>query len=124
VTTSVYDAAEASPQTTPPIVGVGWCADWPDPIFQQFLDMGTNVANEPNHVNNATLTALLEKIPFETNSAQQLADTKLAYQIFTQLATVMQVPNSAVIFFIQPYVHGYVYQPFLVSPFYNNVYYS
>jgi len=124
VTTAVYDAAEASPQTTPPIVSVGWCADWADPIFQQFYDMGTSVANEPNHVNNATLTALLQKIPFETNLQQQLADTEQAYKIFTQLATILQIPNPAIYFFTQPYVRGLVYSPFQFAVFYNNLYYS
>jgi len=124
VTTAVYDASESSPQTTPPIVGVGWCADWADPIYQQFLDMGTNVASEPNHVENATLTALLEKIPFETNSTQQIADTTQAYTIFTQLATILQVPNSAVYFFTQPYVQGLVYSPFQFAIFYNQISYS
>ena len=124
VTTAVYDSFESSPQTTPPIVGVGWCADWADPIYQQFYDMGTNVANEPNHVENATLTALLQKIPFETNSQQQLADTIQAYKIFTQLATILQVPNSAVYFFTQPYVQGLVYSPFQFAIFYNQISYS
>jgi len=124
VTTAVYDSFESSPQTTPPIVGVGWCADWADPIYQQFYDMGTTVASEPNHVNNATLTALLQKIPFETNSAQQLADTKQAYTIFTQLATILQVPNAAVYFFVQPYVQGMTYQPFQFALYYNQIHYT
>jgi ABC-type transport system substrate-binding protein len=124
VTTAVYDSFESSPQTTPQIVGVGWCADWADPIYQQFYDMGTNVANEPNHVENATLTALLQKIPFETNAQQQLADTEKAYQIFAQLATILQVPNSAVYFFTQPYVQGLVYSPFQFAVFYNQISYS
>jgi len=124
ITTAVYDSLESHPNTAPPIVGVGWCADWADPIYQQFYDMGTEVAFEPNHVNNATLTALLQKIPFETNPTQQIADTKLAYTIFTQLATILQVPNAAVYFFVQPYVLGLTYQPFQFALYYNQLHYS
>ncbi len=45
ITEGIYEADEASPQTTPNIVGVGWCADWPDPMFQQFADMATPVCS-------------------------------------------------------------------------------
>jgi len=125
VTTGVYDADLTTAQTAPPITGVGWCADWPDPIFQQFLDMGVySVAHQPNWVNNATLTALLFKIPFETNAAQQLADTEKAYQIFTQLATIIQQPNSAIYYWKQPYVQGLTYQPFEFALYYNMISYK
>ncbi len=124
ITTGVYDALEASPQTAPPITGVGWCADWPDPIFQQFLDMATEAAHQPNWVDNATLNNLAYKIPFETNAAQQLADATKAYAIFTQLATIIQLPNAAVYFFSQPYVHGFVFQPFQFALYYNMLYYQ
>jgi len=123
ITTGYYDQLESNPLTAPAIVGVGWCADWADPIYQQFYDMGTNVANEPNHVENATLTALLMKIPFEP-SAQALTDTIQAYKIFTQLATILQVPNSEVYFFTQPYVQGLVYSAFQFAIFYNQISYT
>jgi len=123
ITTAYYDQLESNPLTVPAIVGVGWCADWADPIYQQFYDMGTNVANEPNHVENATLTALLQKIPFES-PAQALTDTIQAYKIFTQLATILQVPNSNVYFFTQPYVQGLVYSAFQFAIFYNQISYT
>jgi len=125
VTTGVYDADLTTAQTAPPITGVGWCADWPDPIFQQFLDMGVySVAHQPNWVDNSTLTALLFKIPFETNAAQQLADTEKAYNIFTQLATIIQQPNSAIYYWKQPYVQGLTYQPFEFALYYNMISYK
>jgi len=125
VTTGVYDADLTTAQTAPPITGVGWCADWPDPIFQQFLDMGVySVAHQPNWVDNSTLTALLFKIPFETSAAQQLTDTEKAYNIFTQLATIIQQPNSAIYYWKQPYVVGLTYQPFEFALYYNMISYK
>jgi ABC-type transport system substrate-binding protein len=124
ITEGQYEVDEASPQTTPPITGVGWCADWPDPIFQQFNDMATGAAHQANWVNNATLNALAAKIPFETNPTQQLADTVTAYKMFTQLSTILQMPNQDSLFIVQPYVHGLVYSPFQFAIFYNLISYS
>jgi ABC-type oligopeptide transport system substrate-binding subunit len=124
ITEGQYEVDESSPQTTPPITGVGWCADWPDPIFQQFNDMATEAAHQANWVNNATLNALAAKIPFETNPTQQLADTVTAYKIFTQLSTIIQMPDQDTLFIIQPYVTGLVYSPFQFAIFYNLLSYT
>ncbi len=124
ITEAVYLADESTPQTTPNIVGVGWCADWPDPIYQQFYMMATEAAHQPNWVNNATLNTLLAKIPFETNATQQMQDTITAYRMFTQLATIIQMPNSASYYWRQPYVQGIVYSPFQFAYFYNLMYYQ
>jgi peptide/nickel transport system substrate-binding protein len=124
ITTAEYDIAISVPNNGVPIVNVGWCADWADPIYQQFYDMATTVAHQPNWVNNATLNALLAKIPFETNSTQQLADTKLAYQIFTQLSTIIQIPNADIYFWMQPYVTGLTYSPFQFAVLYNYLSYK
>jgi len=124
ITEGQYNVDSASPQTDSQITGVGWCADWPDPIFQQFNDMATGVAHEANWVNNATLNALAARIPFETNPTQQLADTKQAYAIFTQLATILQMPNQDTLFVVQPYVTGLTYSPFQFAIFYNLISYN
>jgi hypothetical protein len=124
ITEGQYEVYEASPQTTPAISGVGWCADWPDPIFQQFNDMATEAAHQANWVDNATLNALAAKIPFETSAAQQLADTITAYKDFTQLSTILQMPNQATLFIVQPYVKNLVYSPFQFAIFYNLITYS
>jgi ABC-type transport system substrate-binding protein len=124
ITEGQYEVDEASPQTSPSLVGVGWCADWPDPIFQQFNDMATEAAHQGNWVDNATLNALAAKIPFETNPAQQLADTITAYKDFTQLSTILQMPNQDSLFIVQPYVHNLVYSPFQFAIFYNLISYS
>jgi ABC-type transport system substrate-binding protein len=125
VTTGVFEADMTTAQSAPAITDDGWCADWADPIFQQFLAFGVDsVAHEPNWVDNSTLTALLYKIPFETNATQQLADTIKAYQIFTQLATVVQQPDAAIYFWKQPYVQGLTYQPFEFGLYYNMLSYT
>ena len=127
ITTGIYDTLVTSPATTPQMVGVGWCADWADPIYQQFYDMATTVAHQPSWPNNATLNALLEKIPFETNPSQQLNDTKQAYQIFTQMSTIIQIPNgidNGGAFMVQPYVHGLLYSFVQFGFYYNTVTYS
>jgi peptide/nickel transport system substrate-binding protein len=121
ITESTFEADETTPQTGPPIVGVGWCADFPDPIYQQFYDMATTVTHQPNWENNATLTALLTKIPFETNATQQLADTKQAYQIFYQQASILQVPNAVTYFWHETNVNNIVYSPFQFAIYYNMI---
>jgi peptide/nickel transport system substrate-binding protein len=126
-TTGVYDSQVASATTTPAIVGVGWCADWADPIYQQFYDMATSVAHQPSWPNNSTLNTLLAEIPFETNSTLQLQQTKQAYQIFTQMATIIQIPNgvdNGFAFMIQPYVHGMLYSFAQFGFLYNTATYS
>lgn len=124
ITESTYEADTAQASTTPTITGVGWCADFPDPIYQQFFDQGTTVTHQANWVNNGTLNTLLAEIPFETNATLQLQQTEQAYTIFTQLSTMLQMPNAASVFFHQPYVQGIVYSPFQFAIFYDMVSYS
>ncbi len=124
LTEAQFEADTVSPTTTPPIVGVGWCADWADPIYQQFFDMGTTVTHQPNWVNNATLNTLLDEIPFETNATLQLQQTVQAYRIFTQLATIIQMPNSETYYMVQPYVQNVVYSPFQFAIYYDMISYS
>ncbi|MGA2665550.1 MAG: ABC transporter substrate-binding protein [Nitrososphaerales archaeon] len=124
ITEGQYEVNEQSAQSTPPITGVGWCADWPDPIFQQFNDMATGAAHEANWVNNATLNTLAAEIPFQPNATLQLQETVQAYKIFTQLSTILQMPNQDNLFIIQPYVQNLVYSPFQFAIFYNLLSYS
>lgn len=118
-----YGPCLNTPQNTPPIYmnGVAWVADWADPVFQQFYYVGTTVVNQPNWLNNGTLNALLAKIPFEANSTQQLLDTEQAYEIFTQLATIIQMPLQANYFLVQPYVRNFEYSAFQFAILYNMV---
>jgi len=86
--------------------------------------MATEAAHQANWVDNATLNALAAKIPFETNATQQVADSITAYKDFTQLSSILQMPNQATLFIVQPYVKNLVYSSFQFAVFYNLIYYS
>jgi peptide/nickel transport system substrate-binding protein len=131
-----YGCILPTPQNTDPIVinGVAWEADWADPILQLFYfvatpplhsaSSSTGLSNvELNWVNNQTLTALLSRIPFETNATLQLQQTEQAYNLFTQLATMIQMPVPANYFFIQPNVKNVVYSSFQFAFLYNMIEY-
>ncbi len=122
-----FVADESLPTTTPPMSGaapVGWCADWADPIYQFFYDLGTQAAGQPSWVDNATLTNLLGKIPFEPYLGLQIQQTEEAYNIFTQLATMIQLPDGVVSYFVQPYVQNVTYSPFQYAIYYDMISYS
>ena len=124
ITEGEYAVETATPQSTVNINMVGWCADWPDPVFQQFNDLATEAAHENNWVDNASLNEFAAEVPFETDQALQIQQMTTAYQMFTQLATIIQYPNVANIFITQPYVQNLVYSPFQFAVFYNLAYYS
>jgi peptide/nickel transport system substrate-binding protein len=124
ITLAQYIGGLTQPQSTPAITQGGWCADFPDPIYQQFFEMGTTIASQASWVNNGTLNALLSKIPFETNSTLQLEQTEQAYQVFNELATMIQMPNSAVYFVHQPNMQNLVYSPFQAALLYNMITYN
>ena len=121
---SVQSALSEGGTSLSQINGAAWCADWPDPIYQGFYYFATTVGQVPNGVDNATLTKLLEEIPFETNSTLQLQQTEQAYAIFTQLSAIIQMPNSETYFLKQPYVTGLVWSPFQFALLYNMISYA
>jgi len=130
ITTAQYDlesagSIEGNFGGLPPMVGVGWCADFPDPMFQMFAPMVVaGVAGEASaSVTNSTLNAITLRIPFESLT-QALADSKTAWAMFAQLAGILQLPNSATLYFAQPYLHNIIYSPFQFAYFYNMMTYS
>ena len=126
-TTACYDNGNCGPSGPQYFVGVGWCGDWADPIFQQFYELATpgTLANEPaGTFTNSTLTKLLTTIPFETNATQQVRDSAKAWAIYSQLAGIIQTPQPDTYFFVQPYVQGLTYSPFQFAIYYNLLYYQ
>ena len=109
----------------PNMIGVGWCADFPDPMFQMFGPMVVyGEAGELSaSVSNSTLNAITLRIPFES-PAQALADTKTAWEMYYQLAGISQLPNPATQYFAQPYLQNIVYSAFQFGFFYNMMSYS
>jgi len=122
--TCTYGCSE-NPYNYGHLDSVGWCADWADPIFQQFYDLATPVANGPvGTFTNSTLVKLLTTIPFETNATQQVVDSAKAWAIYSQLAGIIQAPQQDTYFLVQPYVQGLVYNSFQFAIYYNLVYYQ
>ena len=109
----------------PNMVGVGWCADFPDPMFQMFAPMVVSgIAGELSaSVSNSTLNAIILRIPFESPS-QALADSKTAWLMYAQLAGISQLPNAETYNFVQPYLHNVIYSSFQFAFFYNMMSYS
>jgi hypothetical protein len=127
ITTSLYDEEVASGYPAEPnMVGVGWCADWPDPFFQQFIAMvDPAVAVELSaSVTNSTLLNLALKVPFETNTVQQVKDAATSWAMYAQLAGILQDPNPATYVFAQPYVQNILYSPFQFAYLYNMMTYT
>jgi len=115
----------------PPMLAVSWYANWPDPVLQEFdpvadpyfpATVGTYMLSAS--VTNSTLSALLQRIPFETGTAQQLSDAARAWAMYAQLAGVVQLPYLENFVFVQPYLQGVVYNPFSDAYYYNMMYYS
>jgi len=113
-------------ENEPPMLDVGWYANWPDPVFQQFIPMAIpGVAFQLSaSVTNSTLSALLYKIAFETNPTQQAVDSAKAWAMYTQLAGMIQLPLPENYVFAQPYLQGIIYNPFQYAYYYNMMYYQ
>jgi ABC-type transport system substrate-binding protein len=108
------------------IEGAGWAADWPDAILQEFAPMAVpDVAYELSaSVTNSTLLSLLNRIPYETNPAEQIHDSATAWAMYSQLAGILQLPLPENYVFAQPYVAGIFYNPFEFAYYYNLMYYT
>jgi len=133
VSACYYGAACGSPgsyasQLQMSLVALG--ASWSDPIFQLFqplvdpaypLTLGEYILSAS--VTNSTLSALLERIPFESNSTQQTLDAAQAWTMYYQLAGILQLPLPENFVVAQPYVQGIVYSSFEYAYFYNMMYY-
>jgi len=113
-----------------PMTSIGFGASWSDPIFQLFqpivdpaypLTSGEYILSAS--VTNATLSALLQKIPFESNSTQQTLDSARAWTMYSQLAGILQLPLPENYVVAQPYVQGIVYSSFESAYFYNMMFY-
>ncbi|MEM4797824.1 MAG: ABC transporter substrate-binding protein, partial [Saccharolobus sp.] len=74
-------------------------------------------------VNISTLQQIYENLPFLTNQTQQTLEVAKVYQILYQEAPYAWLPNPVVYYFVQPYVKGFVYNPF-IGYYYNLMYYQ
>lgn len=112
-------------QGTPLLFDGAWYPDWPDPIFQQMISMtGPSYGIGGNFAwfNDTSLNNLYATLPFLTNATQQKADVENAYQQIYNQAPYLWLPNTDTYFFVQPYVHGFVFN-ILLSYYYQDMYY-
>ena len=116
-----------TPQGTPALVNLGWIPDWPDPIFQQLIPQTDiqfgGISGNLAWFNNTELQQMYQTLPFLTNQTEQVQMVAKAYKIIYDEAPYAWLPDPDTYIIVQPYVQGFVYNPF-VGYFYNMMYYS
>jgi ABC-type oligopeptide transport system, periplasmic component len=123
VTAAVY-TTWSTPQSTPNFfTPVYWVPDWPDPIFQELVAFITPLDSMGDWMNISWVNQVAEQLPFVTNSTQLIQEVSELYNVTYWYAPFIWLPNSASYLFIQPYVHGVMYNEF-VYYWYNTMYYQ
>ncbi|QGR20498.1 ABC transporter substrate-binding protein [Stygiolobus azoricus] len=116
-----------TPNGTPVMVNLGWFPDWPDPVYQQLMPLTDvqfgGISGNLAWVNISTLQTMYETLPFITNTTEQEQMVAQAYNIIYHEAPYVWLPFPDTYYFVQPYVQGFIYDPF-VGYFYNMMYYS
>ncbi|MCI2414140.1 MAG: ABC transporter substrate-binding protein [Candidatus Aramenus sp.] len=116
-----------TPSATPAIVDLGWFPDWPDPVFQELIPQTDvlygGISGDLAWVNISTLQQIYKTLPFLTNETQKVDEVAQVYNILHQEVPYVYLPNPIAYLFVQPYVKGFVYNPF-VGYFYNMMYYQ
>ncbi len=112
---------------TPLLVDLGWFPDWPDPVFQQLMPLTDvqfgGISGNLAWVNISTLQTMYNTLPYITSATEQESMVAKAYSIVHNEAPYIWLPVPATYYFVQPYVHGFEYDPF-VGYFYNMMYYN
>lgn len=122
ITSGYYDTLSASPSTAPNFVNIFWGLDFPDPFLEQYVCFYTTSCGIASYVNNSTLTALVDSSVYSTNSTYRLQVVKELYKISAQEAYYVWLPYDDNILWVQPYVQGIYYNPY-VGYWYNLMYY-
>lgn len=110
-----------SGNTTPSmVVNPGFVPSWPDPVFSQVIGE-TDVAYgftyvDDSWLNNSTLQSYFPNIMFDKNVTNQQQQVGAIYKIIYNNAPYIWLPTPNNVFFKQPYVSGFSYNP-------SNVYY-
>ncbi|MBB5254525.1 ABC transporter substrate-binding protein [Sulfurisphaera ohwakuensis] len=116
-----------TPSGTPDMVDLGWFPDWPDPVFQQLMPLTDvqfgGISGNLAWVNISTLQQIYQTLPFITNQTEQIQLVAKVYQIIYNEAPYAWLPFPDTYYLVQPYVQGFVYNPY-VGYFYNMMYYS
>ncbi len=109
--------------STPHFVDLGWLPDFPDAVGQQLIpvydkSLGGAFGGNDAWVDNATLQKMFSTLDFQNKTTQE----KKMYQVqnITQnLSAYMWVPMPNDVFFVQPYVHNFVFNSITSAYYYN-----
>lgn len=110
-----------SANTTPNmVVNPGPTPSWPDPVFNQIIG-ATDVAYGFTYIddswfNNTTLQSYFPNIMFDSNKSNQISQVTQIYKIIYDNAPYLWLPTPDNVFFVQPYINNFSYNP-------SNVYY-
>jgi ABC-type transport system substrate-binding protein len=124
VTTSEYDSWTSPSVSGRLIYGVGWCADWPDPIMQIAISILTGSLPTGDYAwyNNPNVTNLLYEAAFTTNLTEQVQIAKQVYSIVYHDAPYVWIPDPVPYFLQQPYLQGIIVT--WTGYYYNTMYYK
>jgi ABC-type transport system substrate-binding protein len=124
VTTSEYDSWTSPSVSGRLIYGVGWCADWPDPIMQMAISILTGSLPTGDYAwyNNTNVTNLLYETAFTTNLTEQVQIAKQVYSIVYHDAPYVWIPDPVPYFLQQPYLQGIIVT--WTGYYYNTMYYK
>jgi peptide/nickel transport system substrate-binding protein len=124
-TVSVLLSQGTTVSGTPLALDSAWYPDWPDPVFQILAlltgpvgGVGLNYA----WFNNSELLSIDATLPFVTNHTQYVQMLKQAYEIVYVNAPYLWLPLPETTYLVQPYVHGFVWNP-LYGYYYNAMFY-
>ncbi len=115
----------SSASATPHFVDLAWEPDYSDPIGQQLIpvfDITNGGIGNKAWVDNSTLQRIFATLDFENTTTQEKAMYNVQNLTLNQYA-YMWLPVPYDIYFVQPYLHNFVWNPF-VEYFYNIMYIS
>ena len=122
-TSAVYDASTTNPTTAPLFSIIGWGLDYGDPWLNQYVCFFTTNCGIGSFVDNSTVGNLVETETFNPNTAQQLQADKELYNISAQEAYYVWLPFFDQVFWLQPYLQGFVFNLYNFY-YYNLLYYQ
>jgi ABC-type transport system substrate-binding protein len=113
----------STPQSTPNFVYYQWYPDWPDPFLQMLAPALTTTSYLPAWVNLTSINSVMETLPFTTNVTQQIQLTAYLYNITYNYAPYVWMPDPDDTLFVQPYLHGFVFNLYVYF-WYNTMTYQ
>lgn len=113
-----------TPGSTPQFTYVVWEPDYNDPIGQQLIAVydkadGGGYGGDKSWVDNSTLQSIFKTLDFKnTTDQEKIMKNKVEKIVYDQYA-YMWLPMSDNVYFVSPQIHGFIYNPFTESYYYN-----